>query len=462
MQSLTSVLGILKVIADSGVIEDFTDIAKRVWEQCTKNYSESEYSDETPDLISKTLHRMQTGSPPRIALVGMTSAGKSSLINALFGESISEVRRNADTTDCVLTAKFPSGLVIYDTPGLAGDEELGYENITRLFLDLQQEEDSTNFTSVPFQENLTEVRELSLEKLKQLQPLDAILFLVDISRTLNKYEKKALKSFFFELKDKYEGRVVVAGTHLDELNKLPEQEKQGQLDSYNKIFNAQLTPVSSVSGEGLSELVINLFHVMPQKVAPAKLQESLLFTKRLNRFAFTINESSNLLAEIILLKGNQANEIRAGYLWLFALICKHYSVDEDTWKKCNGDAFQISTEAKEAGVKTYKRVRHPQDFWEMIRAFLGHKFEQDVVEHERIGIKGLKQLLPGVYRLLYDLADVSGSRLSKEIIHQIVEAQAHKLEPLIEQNKLTELAAQVGKILQIAFPNGHSANVSAS
>jgi predicted GTPase len=162
MQSLTSVLGILKVIVDSGVIEDVTDIAKRVWEQCTKNYSESEYSDETPDLISKTLHRMQTGSPPRIALVGMTSAGKSSLINALFGESISEVRRNADTTNCVLTAEFPSGLVIYDTPGLAGDEELGYENITRLFLDLQQEEDSTNFTSVPFQENLTEVSELSL------------------------------------------------------------------------------------------------------------------------------------------------------------------------------------------------------------------------------------------------------------------------------------------------------------
>jgi hypothetical protein len=42
---------------------------------------------------------------------------------------------------------------------------------------------------------------ISLEQLKQLPPLDAILFLVDISRTLNKYEKKALRSFFFELKD---------------------------------------------------------------------------------------------------------------------------------------------------------------------------------------------------------------------------------------------------------------------
>lgn len=452
MQSLTTVLGVLKAIVDSGVIEEVTDIAKRVWEQCTKNYSESEYSDETPDLISKTLHRMQTGTPPRIALVGMTSAGKSSLVNALFGKSISEVRRNADTTNCVLKAEFPSGLLIYDTPGLAGDEELGYENITRLFLDLQQEEDSTLFSFVPFQNNSSEISELSPEQLKQLPKLDAVLFLADISRSLNKYEKKALKSFFFELKDKYEGRVVVAGTHLDELNKLSEQEKQGQLDSYNKIFNEQLTPVSSVSGEGLSELVINLFRVMPQKVSPARLQESLLFTKRLNRLAFTITESSNLLAEIILLKGNQGDDIRAGYLWLFALICKHHSVDEDTWQKCNGDAFMISTKAKEAGVKTSKTVRNPRDFWEVIQALFGYRFEQYVVEHERIGVKGLKQLLPGVYRLLYELAGVSGSKLSEEKIHEIVDSEAYKLEPLIEQNKLTELAAQVGKILQNLFP----------
>jgi GTPase Era involved in 16S rRNA processing len=395
---------------------------------------------------------MEIGSPPHIALVGMTSAGKSSLVNALFGSSISEVKRTADTTDCVIKAEFPSGLLIYDTPGLAGDEELGYENITRLFLDLEQEEDSPIASIVRLQEKVLEDRELSPEQLKQLPSLDAVLFLADVSRTLNKYEKKALKSLFFELKDKYEGRVVVGGTHLDELNKLSKEEKKGQLDSYNKIFNGQLTPVSSLSGEGLPELVVTLFRVMPQKITVARLQDALKSSMRLNRLTFTITESSNLLTEIILLKGNQGNDIRTGYLWLFALICKHCSVDEDTWKKFNGDALKISARAKEAGTKAYKTVRSPKDFWEILRSIFGYKFEQDIVEHERIGVKGLKELLPGIYRLLYELSDTSGSQVSESKIHEIVDANAYKLQPLIEQNKLTELAAEIGKILQDLFP----------
>ena len=112
----------------------------------------------------------------------------------------------------------------------------------------------------------------------------------------------------------------------------------------------------------------------------------------------------------------------------------------------------ISTKAKEAGVKTSKTVRNPRDFWEVIQALFGYRFEQYVVEHERIGVKGLKQLLPGVYRLLYELAGVSGSKLSEGKIHEIVDSEAYKLEPLIEPNKLAELAAQVGKILQSLFP----------
>lgn len=451
MQSLTGILDIFRKTYESGVIEDIAKFLHFIWDYMEKNYRQDS-SDETPSVISAFFHRMEIGSPPRIALVGMTSAGKSSLVNALFGSSISEVKRTADTTDCVIKAEFPSGLLIYDTPGLAGDEELGYENITRLFLDLEQEEDSPIASIVRFKEKAFEDFELSPEQLKQLPSLDAVLFLADVSRTLNRYEKKALKSLFFELKDKYEGRVVVGGTHLDELNKLSEEEKKGQIDSYRKIFNDNLTPVSSISGEGLSELVMNLFHVMPQTVPAARIQESLIFSKRLSRLTFTITESSNLLAELILLKGNQGTEIRTGYLWLFALICKHYSVDEDTWKKCNGDAIKISTEAKEAGIKTYKRVRNPKTFWEALQTFFGHKFEQDVVEHELIGVKGLKALLPGIYQLLYDLSDTSGDEISESKIHEIIEAKAHKLRPLIEPNKLTELSAEISKILKTLFP----------
>lgn len=450
MKTVVNLKNILKLLTSTGVIDDFMDLGRRVWDYFQKDY-DSGYSDEHPDVIAKALHRMNTGSAPRIALVGMTSAGKSSLINALFGKPISEVRRTADTTNCVLAAEFPSGLLIYDTPGLAGDEKFGYENITRLFLELPQEEDATQFAAVPFQEKPTEIVELVPDQLRQLPKLDAILFLADISRTLNKYEKKALREFYLELKSKFEGHVVVAGTHLDELNKLSAQERQGQLDSYNRIFDNQLTPISSIYGEGLSELVINLFRIMPQKVAPAKLQESLINTRRLNRLSFVITESSNLLAEIILLKGNQADDIQAAYLWLFALICKHYSVDEDTWLTCNGDALTIGAKAKEAGSKEYKVPRPPEGFWENVQAFFGKEFKKDVVETKQIGVDGLKELLPGVYELLYGFAQSNNSKLSKFEIGKTLFLKANELEPLVEQNKLEELAYQIGGILQGLF-----------
>lgn len=133
MELIKNIRDVLNLVDKSELIENFIDLSRRVWEHFHKDYN-SGYSDENPDVIAKALHRMNTGSAPRIALVGMTSAGKSSLINALFGKPISEVRRTADTTNCVLAAEFPSGLLIYDTPGLAGDQDFGYENITRLFL----------------------------------------------------------------------------------------------------------------------------------------------------------------------------------------------------------------------------------------------------------------------------------------------------------------------------------------
>ncbi|MBW4604505.1 MAG: 50S ribosome-binding GTPase [Calothrix sp. FI2-JRJ7] len=447
MKLIENIITILEQAKRFGAIDFINDVGKRVWEYFQKDYDLG-YSDEHPDVIAKVLHRMNTGTAPKIALVGMTSAGKSSLINALFGKSISEVQRTADTTSCVLVAEFPSGLLIYDTPGLAGDEQLGYENITRLFLEIPQEEDATQFSAVPFQEKPPEIIDLSTD---QLPKLDAILFLVDISRTLNKYQNKALRGFFLELKNRFGDHIVIAGTHLDELNKLSDQERQVQLESYNKIFDNHLAAVSSVSGEGLSELIIKLFCIMPQKVPPAKLQESLISARKLNRFSFVIKESSNLLAEIILLKGNQVNDIKAAYLWLFALICKHDSVDENTWLSCNGDALKIADKAIEAGRKQYKTTRPPEDLLEKLQAFLGKSFQTSVIETKPLGIDGLQELLPGVYELLYVLINVTNPKYNVLKIDKLLSLKASEIEKFAQQNNIEKLAYQIGEILQQLF-----------
>src|SRR5438876_1067479 len=62
--------------------------------------------------VSRALHILQDVTPPRIALVGETSSGKSSLVNALFGDAVNRVSRTPDTTDCIIEVRFSSGLVI--------------------------------------------------------------------------------------------------------------------------------------------------------------------------------------------------------------------------------------------------------------------------------------------------------------------------------------------------------------
>jgi hypothetical protein len=190
---------------------------------------------------------------------------------------------------------------------------------------------------------------------------------------------------------------------------------------------------------------------MPQKVAPAKLQESLTATKKLNRLSFVITESSHILAELIFLKGNQGSDIQAGYLWLFALICKHYSVDEDTWIKCNGDTLKIGDKAKEAGIKKYVKSRSPKGFFEKVRAFFGKKFKEEAIEYQQIGVLGLKELLPGVYGLLYEFADIPIPEVSDREIHKIIGFKSSVIKSCLEQNRQVELASKIGEILQDLF-----------
>jgi GTP-binding protein EngB required for normal cell division len=443
---LTAVNSLLRTAIDQSV----QSLGHELWKLITTSPDlKSESNDAT--IASKVLHRMQHGNPPRIALVGMTTAGKTSLVNTLFGQQLADVSITPDTTKSVFRVEFPSGLVIYDTPGVFGKGNL--ENITRLFLHLQQDSEFPLASHVPYRFDTMHqtVVELGPALLKKQAPIDLVLWVVDASRTPLRSDRIQMKAFALELEKAYSGRLVVVGTHLDTLKKSSEEDQKKMLEIWSAITRGQMIPVSSITGEGLPELVLGLFRALSDNVSLAKMQDALVAARKLDRRSFVIAEISNLLADMILLDGSHRDEIKVASIVIFAIICSHYSVDEQTWLKFNGDAFRLGEAAQHTGEYTTSQRRQPRGFWEWLTSLFGATFSYTVVQYRKIGVDGLKGFLPDIYRMIYQFEAPVTPPLSSDQVRQRIRPAEGELEPLIRLESRKELATKIGQLLESFF-----------
>lgn len=431
--------------------KDLTDLTNRIRDQ-TKNDPDllNEAKQDDKSAVSRALHRLHQGdgTAPRIALVGETSTGKTMLVNTLFGEKLGDEKLTADTTSWVLRAKFPSNLVIYDTPGVFGDEKL--ENKTRLFIGLKQcFDEKTHVDRVPFQQNhkYKKIIELPREDIGDY-PIDLVLWTINISKPLTRSTKNDHKSFFSELEKKYRGQLIVAGTHLDVLNKVTPEEKQEMLRTWNEISNNQIIPVSSETGEGLSDLVVELFKRLPGDVSLSKMQESLNEVKKIDRLSFIITEISHPLADIILMTADEQEEIKIYILILITMLCHHYSVNEKTWVRLHGNSQEIARLVQESSTTTERVERPPRGIWEHIKSWFGEVYFRTVTEYQQLGVEGLSELLVDFYEMIHKFERSENPPLTHNEIYQKVRAHRKALNPLIRAENTAKLAPHINNLLR--------------
>ncbi|HAT14745.1 MAG TPA: hypothetical protein DCS91_15260 [Microcoleaceae bacterium UBA11344] len=185
---------------------------------------------------------------PCIAVTGITHTGKSSLINAIFGEKKSEEGLTADTTSAVVKIKFKSGMEIYDTPG-AGGAEVRWENITRAYLGLKQlDKDLDDRLLLPVSRiptidadnyNPRTDSPKALKTHEEFEKPDVFLFVVDIkSGTLKRDDIK----FFREVAI---GKPVVVVNKIDESDS---NTRQASLDFIKRHLSQQAVTVSAKTG----------------------------------------------------------------------------------------------------------------------------------------------------------------------------------------------------------------------
>ncbi|WP_169577943.1 GTPase family protein [Salisaeta longa] len=445
-KSINDVIGDLFNLAS---VKDVFELGEAILEHLNERL-DTEQVEHDSDTVAKTLHRIQSGRPPRVALAGMTSAGKTSLINSLFGDPVALAKRTPDTTSAVLRVTFSSGLIVYDTPGVGGDEE--YENVTRQFLGIPQDPDLDAVESVPFQSSPeAAVRHLTPHQIEQEAPVDAVLFVIDASRTMTRPDRALLRNILLELREQYGDHVIVAATHIDVLNRLSADERDKMLQYVSNVSDGDAVPVSvgdDGTGEGLDDLVLRLSRSMPSDVRLSKLQESLVEERKLERLSFVVTEASSLLAAIMLLDGGSDEEIQILTLTLYALVSQHYAVDESTWLRCNGDAEKLSEHVRSKGVSEQNKPRKPRGFWENVRAaFFGEEFYTTVRVNKPVGVDGLLVLLPSYYHFLYTQSSPATSRLGEPEIEQAINERSSKMQKLVAKRLTSKLSSELTQLM---------------
>lgn len=418
----------------------------------------SKSNDGTMDMV---LNKVSHGREPRIAILGETSSGKSTLINKLFGHPILETKSTPDTTTMVHEIKFGSGLVLYDTPGFESwNPET--ENRTRAFMGLGLRRSDQKSSQIPMVVD-GKVVNVDAKTLRKEKPIDLVLFLMNISITPKRRDGEFLTQMIDQISKKGKTLIVV-GTHYDELLKKPHQEVEEMLGKWRQIVNGkdghrEFLPVSSITGEGLKELVLAFFRRISDDVSFSKLQAALTTEQRLGRLSFIIEQVSQVLSEIAFLKGNNGEELLSAIYGIYALVSSHYDVSEVDWDALDGDFQRIRDHVAEFGkqVKSEQKertveVQKQKGFWQKVRSFVRamikpiETYTEYVTKYRTIGYPGLELLLPMTASILTEFE--YEEELNREEFDRHVQERRRDMHGEILSQNPQELGSIVASVLR--------------
>jgi hypothetical protein len=156
-----------------------------------------------------------------------------------------------------------------------------------------------------------------------------------------------------------------------------------------------------------------------------------------------------LLADVILHKGNEAKYIKEISIVLFALIYVHYSIDESEWQKSHGNILNIVESINKKGIKIIEKTREPKNIIERIlKIIFRGDFKEKIEAYDILGIRGLEELVPIVYKLINIYENGSLSVLPDEKINDIISSYTSDMSLQIDAKNTMDLANTIGDLLK--------------
>lgn len=353
--------------------------------------------------VSRALQQHLAGPPPRIAIVGKTSTGKSTLFNCLFNHPASRIAHAPGTTTDILRAELSTGLALYDTPGLF--DNVQDENFTRqlLSLEIEQADEETADRSPRRNELLSwnyERREWAdARRPEERDRPDVVILLVDLFSIPVRHEKAVYKALVQSLVKRYGTQLVIAGSKIDEF--VNDSDRRAAVALWSQLSGRDIFAVSSKTGEGFPELVEAIFRAVPGQKSLRVLQDGLRREVQLARCPYVVMHVSRLLAEIAMLDTTRAKELRDACVCLFVLLGHHYAVSEVRSSEFQDDAQKIARRIGRRSVFDALRWLVLQPLW--------HRSDP-----QQFGRGALDALLPKVYATICEYEHIGKDALSNE------------------------------------------------
>lgn len=336
------------------------------------------------------LATMSLDYEPKIALVGRTGVGKSSIFNKLFRKEVAQTSGASDTTNKIIRILLPNGIELYDTPGIAGGGTGGikdqYENITRLLLDMPQVKNELLLTTehVPVctlragkrcpwfkkgalpvppddcieKHQCPNMRKYQLAEWETERPdLDMILFVIDIATGIGGSDLL----FFREVERSYEDsavkgtavpRTIVIGNKIDILGKKKPGSKaetgrreQAVVTMRTKFISSAIPVAAGRSirarSENMSALAERICQILPE-TAQAPINEIFARNLKKSRDAFVNSYITRIATRGAMTRVNTRSDlgdehyIRTLMRALAFKLAVDYGVTEDVWDTAGG------------------------------------------------------------------------------------------------------------------------------